>query len=120
MVAVFLEEVMYPSRIFRSGFTPAFVAAITACTVQPAVYSPPPPAPVVYAPAPTAYVAAPAAAITGAYPPIVVTVQTAPPPLPVYEQPPAPAEGYIWTPGCWHSGVSGYFWVPGTWVQPPQ
>ena len=44
----------------------------------------------------------------------------APPPLPDYEQPPCPAEGYIWTPGVWRWGPEGYFWVPGTWVAPPQ
>ena len=43
-----------------------------------------------------------------------------PPPLPVYEQPPCPQEGYIWTPGQWRWGAEGYFWVPGTWVAPPQ
>ena len=42
-----------------------------------------------------------------------------PPPLPVYEQPPAPEEGYIWVPGVWRWGPEGYFWVPGTWVMPP-
>jgi hypothetical protein len=44
----------------------------------------------------------------------------APPPLPVYDQPPAPAEGYVWAPGIWRWGPEGYFWVPGTWVAPPQ
>ena len=43
-----------------------------------------------------------------------------PPPIPVYEQPPCPVEGYIWTPGVWRWGAEGYFWVPGTWVAPPQ
>ncbi len=43
-----------------------------------------------------------------------------PPSLPVYEQPPCPEEGYIWTPGLWRWGPEGYFWVPGTWVAPPQ
>jgi hypothetical protein len=43
-----------------------------------------------------------------------------PPPLPVYEQPPCPVDGYIWTPGVWRWGAEGYFWVPGTWVAPPQ
>ncbi len=43
-----------------------------------------------------------------------------PPPLPEYEQPPCPEEGYIWTPGVWRWGPQGYFWVPGTWVAPPQ
>jgi hypothetical protein len=43
-----------------------------------------------------------------------------PPPLPVYEQPPCPVDGYVWTPGVWRWGPDGYFWVPGTWVAPPQ
>jgi hypothetical protein len=43
----------------------------------------------------------------------------APPPIPVYDQPPAPEEGYIWVPGVWRWGPEGYFWVPGTWVAPP-
>src|ERR1039458_3306203 len=43
-----------------------------------------------------------------------------PPPLPDYEQPRCPDDGYLWTPGYWHYGYGGYYWVPGTWVQPPQ
>jgi hypothetical protein len=60
--------------------------------------------------------ATPAAAQVG----IVISVQIAPPILPVYSQPPLPAYGYIWTPGYW-SWIDpvGYYWVPGTWVQPP-
>lgn len=50
---------------------------------------------------------------------VAVSITVAPPPLPVYEQPPIPAPGYIWTPGYWSYGPDGYFWVPGTWVQPP-
>jgi hypothetical protein len=51
---------------------------------------------------------------------IAISVHTAPPPLPVYVQPPLPAEGYIWTPGYWAYGEdTGYYWVPGVWVQPP-
>jgi WXXGXW repeat (2 copies) len=46
-------------------------------------------------------------------------IRIAPPELPVYEQPPIPAYGYIWAPGYWAYGPDGYFWVPGTWVQPP-
>jgi len=42
-----------------------------------------------------------------------------PPPLPIYEQPPVPAEGYLWSPGFWRASPAGYFWVPGTWVLPP-
>jgi hypothetical protein len=43
----------------------------------------------------------------------------APPPLPEYDQPPAPGSGYIWTPGYWAWGPSGYYWVPGAWVEAP-
>jgi hypothetical protein len=43
----------------------------------------------------------------------------APPPLPEYDQPPCPGEGYIWTPGYWNWGSGGYYWVPGAWVQAP-
>jgi hypothetical protein len=51
---------------------------------------------------------------------VICTGNASPPPeLPVYEQPPIPGPGYIWTPGYWGGGPSGYFWVPGTWVQPP-
>jgi WXXGXW repeat (2 copies) len=50
---------------------------------------------------------------------VALTVNVAPPPLPVYEQPPLPAAGYIWVPGYWSYGPEGYFWVPGTWVLPP-
>ena len=51
-----------------------------------------------------------------------ISVTIGPPALPVYEQPPCPAEGYIWTPGYWAYGynVDGYYWVPGTWVLAPQ
>ena len=51
-----------------------------------------------------------------------VSVEIAPPPLPYYEQPIIPAEGYIWVPGywAWDASDADYYWVPGTWVQPPQ
>lgn len=51
-----------------------------------------------------------------------VTVDQAPPPLPVYEQPPIPAPGYIWTPGywAWDDDQNDYYWTPGTWVEPPR
>ena len=42
-----------------------------------------------------------------------------PPPLPVYEQPPAPADNYIWTPGYWAYQPVGYYWVPGAWCAAP-
>jgi hypothetical protein len=51
---------------------------------------------------------------------VICTGNASPPPeLPVYEQPPVPAPGYIWTPGYWGIGPLGYYWVPGTWVLPP-
>jgi WXXGXW repeat (2 copies) len=50
-----------------------------------------------------------------------VAVDIAPPPLPVYDQPPIPAPGYMWTPGYWAwEDDAGYYWVPGTWVLPPE
>jgi hypothetical protein len=51
-----------------------------------------------------------------------VSVDVPPPPLPYYEQPPIPAEGYIWAPGywAWDPVALDYYWVPGTWVEPPQ
>jgi hypothetical protein len=50
---------------------------------------------------------------------IGVSVGIAPPELPIYEQPPIPGYGYVWTPGYWAYGPEGYYWVPGTWVLPP-
>jgi DNA segregation ATPase FtsK/SpoIIIE-like protein len=51
---------------------------------------------------------------------LMITI--APPPLPVYEQPVCPEEGYIWTPGFWayDSDIDDYYWVPGTWVLAPE
>jgi hypothetical protein len=51
---------------------------------------------------------------------IGISVSFGPPALPVYEQPPCPDEGYIWTPGYWAYSPDGYYWVPGTWVLAPQ
>lgn len=50
---------------------------------------------------------------------ICVSNALPPPELPMYEQPPIPAPGYMWIPGYWAGGPTGYFWVPGTWVLPP-
>jgi len=50
-----------------------------------------------------------------------ISVSFGPPPLPVYEQPICPADGYIWTPGYWaYDPDYGYYWVPGTWVEAPE
>ena len=51
---------------------------------------------------------------------IGVSVGFAPPPIPVYEQPPCYQPDTIWTPGYWAYGEYGYYWVPGTWVAAPQ
>ena len=59
-------------------------------------------------------------AASAARPQVAVTVAFAPPGLPVYEQPPCPAEDYIWEPGYWAWGGDDYFWVPGTWVMAPE
>ena len=52
---------------------------------------------------------------------VSLSVTIAPPPLPLYAQPPIPVDGYLWTPGYWAwDAFSGdYIWVPGTWVMPP-
>jgi hypothetical protein len=52
----------------------------------------------------------------------IIQVRFAPPALPVYEQPPCPDEGYLWTPGYWayDQDYDDYYWVPGTWVDAPQ
>lgn len=57
----------------------------------------------------------PAASFAGVF----INISIAPPPLPVYAQPPCPQPGYIWTPGYWAYGPMGYYWVPGVWVMAP-
>jgi hypothetical protein len=48
-----------------------------------------------------------------------IETSEAPPPLPEYDQPPAPGPDYYWTPGYWAWGPAGYYWVPGDWVEAP-
>jgi hypothetical protein len=52
---------------------------------------------------------------------IGISATIAPPPLPVYVQPPCPVDGYLWEPGYWayDPDAGGYYWVPGVWVAPP-
>lgn len=50
---------------------------------------------------------------------VLISVNIAPPALPVYTQPLCPGDGYLWTPGYWAWGPEGYYWVPGVWVRPP-
>jgi hypothetical protein len=49
----------------------------------------------------------------------VATAPDPPPALPEYDQPPAPGDDYLWTPGYWGWASAGYYWVPGVWVQAP-
>jgi hypothetical protein len=51
---------------------------------------------------------------------VFISINIAPPVLPVYVQPPCPNDGYMWTPGYWAYGDDGYYWVPGAWVPAPQ
>src|SRR6516225_1195180 len=48
---------------------------------------------------------------------VLISVNIAPPVLPVYEQPPCPGDGYIWTPGYWGWGSGVYVWHAGYWGQ---
>jgi hypothetical protein len=52
---------------------------------------------------------------------VFISVEIAPPPLPVYEQPLCPEPGWMWQPGYWAYDYDngGYYWVPGTWVPAP-
>ncbi|MEO8780091.1 MAG: hypothetical protein ABI389_15675 [Rhodanobacter sp.] len=50
---------------------------------------------------------------------VYLSVNIAPPILPVYEQPMLPGPGYLWTPGYWAWSGNDYYWVPGSWVLPP-
>jgi YXWGXW repeat-containing protein len=53
---------------------------------------------------------------------IGVVISVGPPPIPIYEQPVCPGDGYLWTPGYWAWGddFNDYYWVPGTWVLAPE
>jgi hypothetical protein len=57
--------------------------------------------------------------LASAFAQVGVSINIAPPVLPVIEQPPCPVEGYIWTPGYWAWGDEDYYLVPGVWVAPP-
>ncbi len=50
------------------------------------------------------------------------SADSAPPDLPVYDQPTMPGGGYVWTPGywAWSDDDQDFYWVPGTWVLAPQ
>ena len=57
--------------------------------------------------------------LTSSFAEVGISINIAPPVLPVVAQPPCPVEGYIWTPGYWAYGVGDYYWTPGVWVAPP-
>ncbi len=59
-----------------------------------------------------AFAALPLASLAGVS--VGISVNIAPPALPVYTQPVCPGVGYIWTPGYWAYGDDDYYWVPGT------
>ncbi len=127
------------SRVTFAAAAVACASMLSACVVQP--YQPEPPTPYPapppqpqyapppqpeYAPAPqTEYAPPPESYAPSAEPEdpyageVAWTAPEPPPPLPVYEQPPCPADGYLWTPGYWAWSPAGYYWVPGTWVLPP-
>jgi hypothetical protein len=91
-------------------------ALLSGCVVR---VAPPPPPPRVYvAPPPPPPPPPPAYTEPAPSADVAVQVNEAPPPLPDYEQPSCPVEGYIWTPGYW-AYAGGYYWVPGTWIAPP-
>jgi hypothetical protein len=66
-----------------------------------------------------ALAAVPQKANAGVFIGVGVSVGVPPPPLPIYDQPPIPGPGYIWTPGYWAWDGNEYYWVPGTWVTAP-
>jgi hypothetical protein len=53
---------------------------------------------------------------------IGIRVRFGPPAIPIYEMPPCPGDGYLWTPGYWgwDDGFDDYYWVPGTWILAPE
>lgn len=51
---------------------------------------------------------------------VFLSIDVAPPPLPIYVQPIAPGPDFIWAPGYWAYDEDGYYWVPGTWVRAPR
>jgi len=51
---------------------------------------------------------------------ISFSIGIAPPVLQIYQQPPCPTDGFLWTPGYWGYRDTAYYWIPGAWVRPPQ
>jgi hypothetical protein len=59
--------------------------------------------------------------VSSAHAGVFISVGIAPPPLPVYVQPPCPEPNMMWAPGYWAYDYdnAGYYWVPGAWVPAP-
>jgi WXXGXW repeat (2 copies) len=59
---------------------------------------------------------------TASFAQVRVAITVGPPPIPVYDQPVCPGDGWLWTPGYWayDYDISDYYWVPGTWVEAPE
>lgn len=51
---------------------------------------------------------------------VFLSIDVAPPPLPVYVQPITPGPDFMWAPGYWAYDDGGYYWVPGTWIRAPR
>lgn len=107
--------------IVRRSLTAALAgsAAILAGAAQAQVYDPQYPPPPGYAPPPNGpgYGQAPYEQAG-----VSISVNFAPPPLPVYDQPPPPGPDFIWQPGywAWDEDDGDYFWVPGAWIEAPE
>ena len=103
-----------PWTLQRSGaplMAVTLAALLGGCVIRVASPPPPEPPPPAYNPPPPP----PAEPVAEEG----VQASEAPPPLPEYEQPACPGDGYLWTPGYWRWYAGGYYWVPGTWVMPP-
>jgi hypothetical protein len=59
--------------------------------------------------------------VSSAHAGVFISVGIAPPPLPVYVQPPCPEPNLMWVPGYWAYDYDsgGYYWVPGAWAPAP-
>ncbi|MGA7561279.1 MAG: YXWGXW repeat-containing protein [Terriglobales bacterium] len=59
---------------------------------------------------------------TASFAQIGVAITIGPPPIPIYEQPLCPGDGYLWVPGYWayDYDINDYYWVPGTWILAPE
>ncbi len=53
---------------------------------------------------------------------LAIRIGRAPPPLPIYDQPPLPGRDYVWVPGywAWSAAIDDYAWVEGFWEHPPR